>query len=177
MMMELTIYTMVVLKTRIRSPRHRIGSISYAKSPVGLYYCGLFNCLRCLMPCIFIALRYLWSAFFCFVLRFLDESPRWLFSQGRYQESSAIIRKMLIQNGKADDPEQGFTLDQLQRALSTTTVDIDKESLEKPSSQLTVSPVQEDGKEVSSIDRIYGIVDLFKTPRLRSRTLNISLNW
>ncbi len=116
----------------------------------------------------------------------MDESPRWLFSQGRYQESGAIIRKMLIQNGKADAiPEQGFTLDQLQQALTgtTKTSDNDKEpTLRSPSNQLTSSnpgSVQEDGNEVSSSssDRKYGIVDLFKTPRLRSRTLNISLNW
>jgi hypothetical protein len=115
----------------------------------------------------------------------VDESPRWLFSQGRYQECDAIIRKMLIQNGKADAiPEQGFTIDQLQRALSTTTSDIGRqEPLEQAATNVTPVVVQEGGKEVttvaviSSSDRKYGIVDLFKTPRLRSRTLNVSLNW
>lgn len=122
---------------------------------------------------------------FFFVFRFVDESPRWLFSQGRYQECDAIIRKMLIQNGKADAiPEQGFTIDQLQRALSTTTSDMGRqEPLEQATTNVTPVVVQEGGKEVttvaviSSSDRKYGIVDLFKTPRLRSRTLNISLNW
>jgi hypothetical protein len=131
------------------------------------------------------SLRYLWFIFLYLFFRFVDESPRWLFSQGRYQECDAIIRKMLIQNGKADAiPEQGFTIDQLQRALSTTTSDIGRqEPLEQAATNVTPVVVQEGGKEVttvaviSSSDRKYGIVDLFKTPRLRSRTLNVSLNW
>ena len=171
---------------------HRTRSISCEQkmAPVVIHcvnVCVLFNCACCLMICInschWENISGPISFFGVFVIRFVDESPRWLFSQGRYQESGAIIRKMLIQNGKADAiPEQGFTLDQLQQALSTTkTSDNDKEPTKRsPSNQLTSSnpgSVQEDGNEVSSSDRKYGIVDLFKTPRLRSRTLNISLNW
>lgn len=161
-----------------RSPNIELGLCYNAKSPSVIPLLRVFN------DDMQIHVIEIFVVHLFFFFRFVDESPRWLFSQGRYQESGAIIRKMLIQNGKADAiPEQGFSVDQLQQALSTTTSGIDKEPLEQPVTNIT--PVQEGGKElmtvaigpVSSSDRKYGIIDLFKTPRLRNRTLNISLNW
>ena len=110
----------------------------------------------------------------CSKYRFLDESPRWLFSQGRVSEAETIIRKMLTQNGKANIiPEQGFTLAQLEKALGSSS---------NPAT--TRQEHQEDGREVCcptatdvQPDRKYGVTDLFKTPRLRYRTLNVAFNW
>lgn len=90
--------------------------------------------------------------------RLLDESPRWLYSRGRYAEAEAIVKKMLKKNGKSHAiPEQGFTPEQLGQALGAS------------------SNTNMDGTNV--MDRKYGIVDLFKTPRLRYRIINIAFNW
>lgn len=90
--------------------------------------------------------------------RLLDESPRWLFSQGRYVEAEAIVCKMLKKNGKSHAiPEQGFTQHQLGQALGAS------------------SNTNMEGSNV--MDRKYGIFDLLKTPRLRNRTINIAFNW
>lgn len=97
----------------------------------------------------------------------MDESPRWLFSQGRYSEANAIVCKMLTKNGKADlIPEQGFTEDQLRQALGNTSEPSEAEMKR-----------QEDGRKLSDKEHKFGIPDLFRTPRLRNRTLNICLNW
>ena len=81
---------------------------------------------------------------------------------------------MLIQNGKANViPEQGFTSAQLEKALGSS------------SNQVIASRVQQDyRREVASStaadvqpDRKYGVADLFKTHRLRYRTLNVAFNW
>lgn len=98
----------------------------------------------------------------------MDESPRWLFSQGRFAEAGAIVAKQLAANGKDGlVPTQGrsFTREELAAALSTT------------SDSSEAKQQAEDEKDEKKAVTNYGIAHLFKTPRLRNRTFNISLNW
>ncbi|KAH1029212.1 hypothetical protein HUJ05_002490 [Dendroctonus ponderosae] len=74
----------------------------------------------------------------------MDESPRWLWANGRTKEAVAIIQKALKTN-KIDK-----------------TIDVSKLANEAPPSA--------GGEEA-------GMLDLFKTPRLRKMTLNICLAW
>ena len=77
----------------------------------------------------------------------MDESPRWLWAQGRISEALVIVRKGLKMNGN--------------------NVDIDAAKL------ISEANLQHGDKE----DRSYGALDLFKTPNLRKKTLNVCLNW
>lgn len=83
----------------------------------------------------------------------MDESPRWLYAQGRLDEAAAIVRKQLVANGKDDS----VTEEQLRISLGNASAhETDCSATHKES---------------------YGVVDLFKTPRLRLRTLNVAFNW
>ena len=77
----------------------------------------------------------------------MDESPRWLWAQGRVREAVAIVQKGLKMNGKD--------------------YQIDAASLVSKSK----------AQHVSDDDRSYGGLDLLKTPNLRQKTLNVCLNW
>jgi len=83
---------------------------------------------------------------------FVDESPRWLYSQGRLKEAGLIVSKQL---NKMNQKEEGFTENQLRYSLSNKTDDLPDEL----------------------VTNQHGIMDLFRMPRLRTRTLIICLNW
>ncbi|XP_045472357.1 organic cation transporter protein [Harmonia axyridis] len=77
----------------------------------------------------------------------MDESPRWLWANGRYKESVDIVKRALEFNGSP---------------LTINTADY-------------VSKGQAQQRTTTTSEA--GLMDLFKTPNLRSRTLNISLCW
>lgn len=79
----------------------------------------------------------------------MDESPRWLWTQGRVKESVGILEKALKFN------KSEFTLDRAD-IVSRGRAEASKGS-EKPASA--------------------GTLDLFKTPNLRNNTLNVCLCW
>ncbi|GLG98471.1 Organic cation transporter protein [Gryllus bimaculatus] len=77
----------------------------------------------------------------------IDESPRWLWAQGRVKEAVDIVEKAMSVNGQAG--------------------------------KIDIAHFVSRGKAASSSrdERSYGVLDMFKTPRLRARTLNVCLNW
>lgn len=82
----------------------------------------------------------------------IDESPRWLWGQGRKEEAIAIIQKGLKKNN------------------NTEPLSLDKEQM--------LSLTNDNGeKENCSLDQSYSILDLFKTPNLRQNTINVCLFW
>lgn len=99
--------------------------------------------------------------------RLLDESPRWLFARGRFQEADAIVRKMLKRNKKEHEiPAQGFfDAKQLRQVLS-----------DEESNQFNESVI-EHSNECSTDNENYGMIDLFRSPRLRLRTLAVGFIW
>jgi len=82
----------------------------------------------------------------------IDESPRWLWGQGRKDEAIKIIQKALKTNNKA-----------ISLALETEQL----ESLDKDANKI----------ESTITDQSFSILDLFKTPNLRKNTINVCLFW
>lgn len=80
----------------------------------------------------------------------MDESPRWLWAQGRREEAVKIVAKGVKWNGSGIPLDQQYYLSKA-KYMSTTT---------------------EEGTTESA-----GLSDLFKTPNLRMKTLNVCLCW
>ncbi|XP_025412390.1 organic cation transporter protein [Sipha flava] len=81
----------------------------------------------------------------------IDESPRWLWGQGRKEEAFNIIQKALKTNNK------------------TLALPLEKEQV----------VLDKDGSEIKNHQDVqsFSILDLFKTPNLRKNTMNICLFW
>lgn len=77
----------------------------------------------------------------------MDESPRWLWAHSRNAEAIVIVQRGLKVNG--------------------TDVQLDAARL------ISRSKVQQETRE----DKTFGALDLFRTPNLRKKSLNICLNW
>ncbi|KAI4492882.1 PREDICTED: organic cation transporter protein [Polistes canadensis] len=77
----------------------------------------------------------------------MDESPRWLWAQGRTKEAVEIVKKALKMNGNNVNLNGGKLL------------------------------VRSQIKQRSEDDQVHSGVDLLKTPNLRKKTLNVCLNW
>jgi hypothetical protein len=83
----------------------------------------------------------------CFLCRLVDESPRWLWAQGKFYKAVTIVEKAMKQNGCAEE-------------LDIT------HFVSKGNTKTTVHETES-----------ASLADLVKTPNLRSRTLNVVLNW
>ncbi|XP_071954784.1 organic cation transporter protein-like [Antedon mediterranea] len=84
------------------------------------------------------------------IFPFVPESPRWLITQKRYKEATDILKKMAKGNGR-----------ELPSEFS------DPDELEK-----TMMKSEEEGDM-----KRHTIVDLFRTPNLRKKSLNLFYNW
>lgn len=81
--------------------------------------------------------------------RLIDESPRWLWAQGRKLESIDIVDKAVKINRK------GNLVDR-------------KEFI----------AIESESKLENSVeDRSHGILDLFSTRKMRTKSLNVCLSW
>ncbi|XP_023288430.1 organic cation transporter protein [Orussus abietinus] len=77
----------------------------------------------------------------------MDESPRWLWIQGRVKEATEIVQKGVRMNG------------------DSSKIDIARYVSRNAS------------RQASKVERTYTAADLFKTPNLRKKSLNVCLNW
>lgn len=84
----------------------------------------------------------------CFIM---DESPRWLWMQGRQEEAVKIVAKGVKWNGNDVPLDKQYYLSKAKFSSSTMVED-------KPVVQA-------------------GVSDLFKTPNLRTKTLNVCFCW
>ncbi|XP_050536358.1 organic cation transporter protein [Daktulosphaira vitifoliae] len=84
----------------------------------------------------------------------VDESPRWLWGQGRKEEALKIIQRALKINKK--NISLSLDVDQM--------TSLEKENEEK-------KHIKQEG------DQSYSILDLFKTPNMRKNSLNVCLFW
>lgn len=80
----------------------------------------------------------------------MDESPTWLWTQGRIKEAVKIVQKGLKMNGS------GIKLDATVYEANNPARKIRESDEEKETA---------------------GIADLLRTPNLRKKTLNVCLNW
>ncbi|XP_055297513.1 organic cation transporter protein [Sitodiplosis mosellana] len=80
----------------------------------------------------------------------MDESPRWLWAQGRREEAVKIVAKGVKWNKNGIPLDEQYYLSKA-KYMSTNTDDSTSESV--------------------------GVSDLFKTPNLRMKTLNVCLCW
>jgi MFS family permease len=77
----------------------------------------------------------------------VDESPRWLWAQGRAQKAVAIVEKAMKQNGCTEKLDVAYFV------------------------------AKGEGKIIVADVASAGLIDLVKTPNLRSRTFNVVFNW
>ena len=92
------------------------------------------------------------------VARLVDESARWLWSQGRKKDAVRVVVKASTKNfGDKHRSEINSFLRKDSGAADATDVLIGKRE-ESPAPQM-------------------GIVDLFKTPNMCKRMFNVSLSW
>jgi len=77
----------------------------------------------------------------------VDESPRWLWAQGQAQKAVDIVEKAMKQNGCTEKLDVAYFV------------------------------AKGEGKIIVSDTPDAGLIDLVKTPNLRSRTFNVVFNW
>lgn len=93
----------------------------------------------------------------------MDESPRWLWSQNRRSKAAKIIEKAAKKNKL--DP-----IDRAQFLPATRSTTGSRHSQRSRHSSRSSFASIKSGES-------HGLLDLFKTPRLCFRTLNVCLNW
>lgn len=79
----------------------------------------------------------------------MDESPRWLWTQGRHAEAVDIVAKAVKTNKNPNGIDKQYYLSHTKAARSSTNENTNS----------------------------YGISDLFKSSNLRMKTLNVCLCW